>query len=132
MTITLKKSPSVFQYSLCNVQLEGVSYQKYLGVVITSTLNWNIQCEEVKKKANVLQRNLSSCSITIKERAYLTLVRPLVEYATPAWSPYTSKGITIVESIQRRAARFVQQDHRQNQQCQRNDRQTRIGILKSP
>ena len=49
MTVTLKKSPSVFQCSLCNVPLEGVSYQKYLGAVITITLNWNTQCKEVKK-----------------------------------------------------------------------------------
>ena len=45
-------------------------------MVITSTLNWNTQCEEVKKKANkvlgVHLRNLSF-STTIKERAYLTL-----------------------------------------------------------
>ena len=86
-------------------------------MVIFSTLNWNTQCGEVKKNANkvlgVLQCNLSSCNSAIKEQANLTLVRPLVEYATPAWSPYTSKGITIIESIQQRAARFVQQDYRQ-------------------
>ena len=40
------------------------------------------------------------------------LVRPLAEYATTAWSPHTSKGAAVFESIQRRAARFVQQDYR--------------------
>ena len=84
MTITLKRMPSLFQYSLCGVRLEGVSFQKYLGVTITSTLSWDTQCDEIKKKATkvqgVLQRNLPSCSSNIKERAYLTLVRPLAEY----------------------------------------------------
>ena len=85
------------------------------GVTITSTLSWDTQCDEIKKKANkflgVLQSNLSSCSSSIKERAYLTLVRPLAEYATTAWSPYTVKGISKIESIQRCAARFVKQDY---------------------
>ena len=70
---------------------------------------------EVKKKANkilgVLQRNLSSCSAVVKERAYLSLVRPVCEYSSVAWSPYTQKDIICVESVQRRAARFVCNDY---------------------
>lgn len=116
MSITLKKTPSSHQYTLCNVLLERVTFQKYLGVHITSSLDWNLQCEEVKRKANkilgILQRNLSSCSSEIKARAYLSLVRPITEYATTAWSPHTSKGISTIESIQRRAARFVTHDYR--------------------
>ena len=111
MNITLKRMPSLFQYSLCGVRLEGVSFQKYLDVTITNTLSWDTQCDEIKKKANkvlgVLQRNFSSCSSDIKECAYLPLVRPLEEYATTTWSPYIVKGTSKIESIQRRAARFV-------------------------
>ena len=59
----------------------------------------------------ILQRNLSSYSRSIKERSYLSLVRPIVEYATVAWSPHTKKGIDGIESVQRRAARFVNNDY---------------------
>ena len=38
LSVTLKKSPSQFSYSLCKVQLGGASHQKYLGVYITCTL----------------------------------------------------------------------------------------------
>ena len=31
----------------------------------------------------------------------------MADYLCTAWSPYTAKGIAAVESIQRRAARFV-------------------------
>ena len=34
-------------------------------------------------------------------------MRPIVEYATVAWSPHTKKGIDSIESVQRRAARFL-------------------------
>ena len=70
----------------------------------------------MKKKASrvfgVLQRNLYSCSKAVKQRAYLALVRPTLEYATPAWSPHTKKDINNNESVQRLAARFVCGDYR--------------------
>ena len=75
LSVTLKKEPSLFTYSLCKSILEGVKLQKYLGVYITSSLSWAKQCEAVKKKAKrvlgVLQRSLSSCSESVKERAYV-------------------------------------------------------------
>ena len=43
--------------------------------------------------------------------AYMGLVRPITEYATTAWSPHTQKDIQCVESVQRRAARFVHKDY---------------------
>ena len=76
---------------------------------------WSLQCEEVKTKANkilcVLQRNLSSCDRAIKSRAYASLVRPIAEYASVAWSQHTAKDISAIESIQRRAAQFVFNDY---------------------
>ena len=51
MSLTLKNSPSQFSYSLCNAQLDGACHQKYLGVYITCTLSWQLQCDEAKKKA---------------------------------------------------------------------------------
>ena len=115
MSIALKRQPSSFLYTLCNTPLEGVTFQKYLGVYITNSLNWTKQTVEVKKKANkilgVLPKNLSSCSAVVKERAYLSLVRPVCEYRSVAWSPYTQKDIICVESVQRRAARFFRNDY---------------------
>ena len=115
MSITLERQPSSFSYTLGNSPLEGVTLQKYLGVYITNSFNWTKQAMEVKKKANtilgVLQRNLSSSSAVVKERAYLFLVRPICEYGSVAWSPCTQKDIICVESVQRRAARFVCNDY---------------------
>ena len=115
MSVTLKNSPSQFSYSLCNAQLDGASHQKYLGVYITCTWSLQLQCDEAKKKAmrvlRILQRNLSSCDWSVEASAYLSLVRPIVEYATVAWSPHTNKGIDCIDSFQCRAARFVKSDY---------------------
>ena len=43
----------------------------------------------------------------MKQRTFLALVSPTLEYDTPAWSPHTQKDINNIESVQRRAARFV-------------------------
>ena len=46
-------------------------------------------------------------STAIKQQANFTLVRPLVEYVSSVWNPYTQGNIQKVEMVQRRAARYV-------------------------
>jgi len=43
---------------------------------------------------------------------YTSLVRPLMEFATPSWDPYRVKDINKLEMIQCRAARFAKSDYR--------------------
>ena len=43
----------------------------------------------------------------VKLVAYKTLCRPLVEYASEAWDPYTKKLIEHLELIQNKAMRFI-------------------------
>jgi hypothetical protein len=59
------------------------------------------------KTLGFLRRNLKIPSIRIKEQAYQTLVRPLVEYASTVWNPYTKTEINKIEAVQRRVARYV-------------------------
>ena len=54
-----------------------------------------------------LQRNLTKCPLPIKSSCYLSLVRPILEYACAIWSPYHQYNIHLVETVQRRAARYV-------------------------
>ena len=51
-----------------------------------------------------LQRNLQRRATELKETAYKTLGRPILEYACSVWDP---QNIDMLVSVQRRAATFV-------------------------
>ena len=55
---------------------------------------------------------LSKCSSTVKASAYLTLVRPTMEYVVCVWDPYEEKYIQLLEKIQHRAAWWILSDYR--------------------
>ena len=94
-----------------HTSLESVQYTKYLGVMISDGLRWNRHMVDITGHANkllgLLKRNLSTCDRRVKEAAYRGLVRPLLEYASQAWDPYTDNLSNKIEKIRRRAARFV-------------------------
>ena len=109
--VTNKKHPLKLFYHLQGKQIKSVPHAKYLGVVIDKHLSFNEHIQMITNKANsvkaFLQRNIGSCSETVKETCYKSMVRPILEYSSPVWSPFTMKNITMIESVQRRAVRFV-------------------------
>ena len=111
MRVTRKKSASALAYNILGVNLVEVKETKYLGVNLQSDLRWNIQTHHATGKAigvlGFLRRNFHHCSPSVKEKLYLTLARPHLDYATAAWDPYTNKLISSIERVQRQAARFV-------------------------
>ena len=50
-------------------------------------------------------------SIKTREKLYNTLVRPHLEYATSVWDPHVTKQKQAIEKVQRRAARWVTNQH---------------------
>ncbi|XP_072025130.1 uncharacterized protein [Amphiura filiformis] len=116
MSITLKKKPSLHQYYIKGADLQRVKQHVYLGVTISDDLSWTTHCQKTVSKASrtlgMLRRTLSACSKEVKAGAYLSLVRPQLEYSGEAWNPYTQCDINRVEQVQRQAARFVHADYR--------------------
>ena len=114
--MTGKRNPIKHTYQIYGQDLREVTGGKYLGITLTHNLSWNCHVDDTMKKANnslaFLRRNLASCPQEIKAQSYKTLVRPILEYASPVWDPYTETNITQIEAVQRRAARFVKGDYR--------------------
>ena len=115
LTISRKTTPIKTSYKLHSHTLTSVEEAKYLGITFTEDLRWNQHITNICSKANrmlgFLKRNLNISAKSVKENACRSLVRPLVEYASPVWDPYNQNNIQKIEMVQRRGARYVNNKH---------------------
>ena len=85
--------------------LRRYQYQRdFRGIMATALSN---VCTKANRTLGFLRRNLYSCSQEVKEAAYKGLVRPVLDYGSSVWDP---PGVVLqeeLESVQKRAARFV-------------------------
>ena len=111
-------SKTSFYYQLSNSILKHVQSNPYLGILLSSDLKWDSHITAITKKANstvgFLRRNLRRCPPACKQQAYISLVRPLLEYGAVVWDPYLKKDTDSKEKTQRIAARFTTGDFRSN------------------
>ena len=115
--MSIAKSPtSSYFYSLNNTILQQVTSNPYLGIQLTGNLRWSQHITSITKKANstweFLRRNLRHSPTSCRRNAYLTLVRPVLEYAAIIWDPHTQQEINMLERVQRNAARFIEKNYR--------------------
>lgn len=106
-----KKMNTLFDYTLEGSKLVFLDRIKYLGVNITSDLNWSFHVNAVCKKAyrtlGLLKRNLTMCPASVKLQAFKGLIRPGLEYASAAWDPYQLYLQDNLEKVQKQSARFI-------------------------
>ena len=115
MTVTNKRKPNINTYYLNNMLpvqcLARSDYIKYLGVTIDSKLTFSrhieAKCTSATKVLNMLRRNLHFAPASVKAKAYMTCVRPIVEYASVSWAPSSQKHTRAIEMVQNSAAKFV-------------------------
>ncbi|XP_072030819.1 uncharacterized protein [Amphiura filiformis] len=102
---------NVNSYCVSNQIIEKTESHKYLGVTISNDLSFKQHISNIRTKAlntlGIIRRNLGPCSKDVKLKAYQTLVRPQLEYAATAWSPYTARDVKPLEMVQRHAVRFI-------------------------
>ena len=111
LSVTRSRSPLKYPYQLKEHTLEEQNTTKYLGVDLQSMLSWKYHIDRITEKSNsmlgFLRRNLKSTSVETKTNAYISMVRPSLEYCASVWNPNQKELIQKIEMIQRRAARYV-------------------------
>ena len=116
LQISKKRNPITFDYNIHGHILESPNTVKYLGMNLTKDLSWNHHINVISKKANsasaFLQRNIGPCPRNTKVLCYKTLIRPIMEYGSTVWDPSTQRNINKLEMVQRRYARFINNDFR--------------------
>jgi hypothetical protein len=92
-------------YNINTEQLELVSEAKDLGLTVDSHLKFDKHVAKivhtVHQRAALILKCFESRDKDLLMRAFCTYVRPLLEYATPAWSPHFSYLVFRVENVQR-------------------------------
>ena len=95
-----------------NKEIECVSNDKLLGVYLNEDLNWNTHIDYIFKKAckrfyslRILQRaGVASLSIL---KVYLTIIRPVLEYAVHVWQSIPGIMSDKLETIKKRALKII-------------------------
>jgi hypothetical protein len=98
-------------YNFCNTTINAEETVKYLGIYINNNLKWEKHINSIITKATrvlgYVQSTLYNAPLRVKLLAYLTLCRPVLEYACEAWDPYYAKDIYKLELVQNKALRFI-------------------------
>ena len=115
MHVTHKRNALLMTYNMNGRPIEVTSSHTYLGIGMNNKLSWAEHISNTVSKTNkvlgLLRRNLYGCSPFVKETAF-SLVRPRLEYCSSIWDPYHQEYKNKLESVQRRAARYVCRDIR--------------------
>ena len=89
--------------------------QKDLGILVTTTLSWNVnaskRCQKSLSAFYSLKRNLSeNCRITSKLNAYTGYVVPMVVYGASV-THYSKSNLRAIEKDQRTATKWMLNSH---------------------
>ena len=66
----------------------------------------------IADKLTEYNRNLKGCPKKLRDTAYISLIRPALEYSCSVWHPHKKSNKDKIEKVQRRAARFVSNNFR--------------------
>ena len=115
MRMSRQKCAVIPRYYINESELSIVKDFKYLGVHISDTCSWQKHIQSITSRGNqmlrFIKRNFKGCPQAVKEIVYMSMVRPLLEYASCVWDPCGEGLKHDIEMVQRRAARFVLNDY---------------------
>ena len=98
-------------YNMNGTPLESVTKERDIGVTIQDNLKPSIQCAEAARKGGAVLGQISRAFLYRDRITFLKLytqfVRCHLEFASPAWSPWTVGDTEILERIQRRAINLI-------------------------
>ena len=98
-------------YSMTGADLDKTTAERDIGVKVQSNLRPTQQCVEAAQRANVVLGQITR-AFHFRDRItfiqlYKQYVRPHLEFASPAWSPWTQGDVEVLERVQKRAIKMV-------------------------
>ena len=98
---------SVFQYHLGESPLNYVDSEKDLGIIVSTNLNFDIQCENLLSQASqqfgLVKRTCHFVKDVRRRRVlYLSFVRSQFEHCSPIWRPNSETVTHKFENFQKK------------------------------
>ncbi len=104
------KNPALV-YDIGDTGIESAAEVKDLGVTIDSKLKYITHIHTVVAKGfqrlALIRRGFVSRNRVLLVKAYITYVRPVLEYSTHVWSPVYKTHVDLIERVQRRFTRML-------------------------
>ena len=98
-------------YKLANITIKKTRAEKDLGIIIDSNLDFKEHVDSKVKKANqmlgLIKRSFSHLDKNMFLNLYKCLVRPHVEFGSPAWATEYKREKIKLENVQRRATKLI-------------------------
>ena len=114
LVLHLGKSNPKCCYKISDFELPKCSEIKDLGVYISQNLSNSVHCNQIIKKArlisNLIIKSFFSKKPEILIKAFLTYVRPILEYACVVWNPSLKKDVYAIERVQRHFTKRILAD----------------------
>ena len=111
LRISLNSDQPNYKYKLQNKSLKHVNETKDLGVIVDSELKFSTHIAKTVNKANSIMGTIRRSFKYLNYQTFKTIfcahVRIYLEYANPFWSPYKKKDIVLIESVQKKATKFL-------------------------
>jgi hypothetical protein len=99
------------KYTIEGKELASTDEEKDLGVIFTKGFKVANQCAKAAAKGNqilgLINRTITCKKQKVMLKLYKFLVRPHLEYCIQVWRPHLVKDIEVLEKVQRRATRMI-------------------------
>lgn len=109
--VVFKPNDVLSNYEMDGTPLAVVEDFRYLGVTINNGFRWDMHIDSITNKGfrtlGMIKKTLFKAPRKIKLISYITLCRPVLEFASEAWDPYLRKHVDQLERVQRQAVRFI-------------------------
>ena len=107
----LGRNNPMYVYKMEGRQLEVVEEEKDIGVIVHKSLKPSKQCRRAAGTATAvlrqLARNFHYRDRNIFRKLYIQYVRPHLEFASPAWSPWLKEDKEVLEKVQIKAVGMI-------------------------
>jgi hypothetical protein len=104
LPLRVSSNPEISSIPVC-------SSTKDLGIMLDSSFTPSAQCFSAANKARrslfLIRRSFENITPKLFLPLFSAMVRPHLEYAVQAWSPYLQKDIQLLEGVQRLATRMI-------------------------